>query len=65
MINDEMNNLLKQTKTNIGLIELDSNDTITDNLKALYEGLNMLDKNILTQSGDEEIMHMIKLLKKG
>ena len=33
MINDEMNNLLKQTKLNVDVIELETKNTITENLK--------------------------------
>ena len=61
MLNDEMNNLLKQTKTNIDVIEVDTQSTITDNLKVLYGRLKMLNKNILTKSGNEEIMNMLNL----
>jgi len=39
MTNDEMNNLLKQSKSNIDVIELDSKDTITDNLKIVHDRL--------------------------
>jgi hypothetical protein len=33
MINDEMNNPLKQTKLNVDVIEIDSKDTTTEELK--------------------------------
>ena len=39
MINDEMNNLLKQTKLNVHVIELDSKNTITDNSKIVHDRL--------------------------
>ena len=59
-----MNNILKHTKTNIDVIELDSNNTITDNLKVIHEKLKMLNKNnITTKSDDGEIMNMLKLTK--
>ena len=40
MTNDEMNNLLRQAKTNFDVIEWDSQNIITDNLKIGYERLN-------------------------
>ena len=64
MLNYEMNIILKQTKTNIDVIEFDSNSTITDNLKVIHEKLKRLNKNnITTKSGDDEIMNMLKLIK--
>ena len=37
MIKDDMSNLMKQTKLNVELIELDSKNIITDNLKIVYD----------------------------
>ena len=39
MINDEMNSPLKQSKLNVDVIELDSKNTITDNLKTVHDRL--------------------------
>ena len=39
MINDEMNNMLQRTKLNGDVIELDSKNTITDDLKVIYDRL--------------------------
>ena len=53
MIHDEINNLLKQTKFNVDVIELDSKNIIKDNLKIVHDRLNMLNKNISTTKDNE------------
>ena len=44
MINEDMNNLSKQTKLNVDVIGLDSKQTITDNLKVVHDRLNKFKK---------------------
>ena len=39
MINDVMNNLLKQSKLYVDVIELDTQSTLTDNLKIVHDRL--------------------------
>ena len=39
MINDEMNNLWKQSKLHVDAIELDSKNTVTYNLKLCHDRL--------------------------
>ena len=63
MINDEMNNLLKQSKLYVDVIELDTQSTITDNLKIVHDRLKKLNKNFNTKSDDNEIMNMLKQIK--
>ena len=60
MINGEMKNLLKQSKLYVDVIELDTQSTITDNLKIVHDRLKKL---INTTSNNLEIMHMLKLIK--
>ena len=44
MINHAMNNLLKQSKLNVDVIELDSKATITDNANIVHDRLRKLNK---------------------
>ena len=53
-----MNNLLKQSKLYV-VIEIDSTSTITDNLKIVHDRLKKLNKNINTNSENEEIINML------
>ena len=62
MINDEMNNLLKQSKLYVDVIELDSKDTITDNFKVVHDRLK-LNKNISSTTDNEEVINMVKQTK--
>ena len=48
MINDETNNLLKQWKY-VDVIELDTQSTVTDNLKIVHDRLKKSNKNINTK----------------
>ena len=52
MINDEMNNLLKQSKLYLDVIELDTQSAITDNLKVIHER-KLLNTTTLARTGDE------------
>ena len=59
MINDEMSNLLKQTTLHVGVIELDSKNSITDNY-IVHERRKKLNKNIKTTAYNEEIIKYAK-----
>ena len=59
MINDEMNNLLKQSKLYVDVIELDTKSIMTDNLKIVHDRLKKLNKNSNTTSENEEIKDML------
>ena len=63
MINDEIYNLLKQSKLNVDAIELNSKDTITDNLKIIHDRLKKLDENMSTRTDNDGIVNMLKLIK--
>ena len=58
-----MNNLLKQSKLYVDVIEIESISTITDNLKIVHDRLKKLIKNINTTSYNEEMINMFKLIK--
>ena len=55
MLNNEMNNRLKQSKLHVDVIELDSKDNITYNLNIVHDRLTKLNKNISTTTDNEEI----------
>ena len=63
MINDEMNNWLKQSKLYVDVIELDTQSTMTDNLERVHDRLKKLNKNINTTTYNEETISMLKLIK--
>jgi len=63
MINDEMNNLLNQSKLYVDAIQLDTQSTITDNVRIVHDRLKKLNKNINTTSDNGEILNMSKLIK--
>ena len=63
VINHEMNNLLKQSKLYVDVIELDAQSIITYNSKTVHDRLKKLIKNINTTSYNEEMINMFKLIK--
>ena len=63
MVNDEMNNILKQSKLQVDVIELYTKHTITYNLKIVHDILQKLTRNINTTSDNEEIINMLELIK--
>ena len=61
MINEDINSLLKQSKIHIDATELDSGNTITDNLIIVHEKVKKLNKSI--KPNDEYNEKVISLLK--
>ena len=62
MVHDDMNNLLKQSELYVGVIEIDTQKAITDNLKIVHDRLKELNKNINATSENGEIINMLKLI---
>ena len=61
MINEDINSLLKQSQIHIDATELDSGNTITDNLIIVHEKVKKLNKSI--KPNDEYNENVISLLK--
>jgi len=58
-----LNNLLKKTKLHFDVIELNSKNTTTDNLKLVHDRLRNSNKNMNTTTDNEEIINMLKLIQ--
>jgi len=63
MINNGMNTLLNQSKLYTDATEIDSSDTITDNLKIIYEKVNKLNKIIKpNDESNEKVLSLLKII---
>ena len=62
MLNEKMTNRLKQSKLHAGVRELDSKNTITDNLNIVRDRLKKFNKNMSARTYNDEIMNMLKLI---
>ena len=62
MVNDIVNTMLKNSKLYTDATEIDSSDTITDNLKIVYDKLNKLNKN-MKAADNEDMLNMLKQIK--
>ena len=63
MINDGLNTLLKQCQLYTDAGEIDSTDTITDNLKIVYQTIDKLNNTIKQPDNTDEIINMLKQMK--
>ena len=63
MINNRMNTLLNQSKLYTDATEIDSSDTITDNLKIVYEKVDKLNKIIKpNDDSNEKVLSLLKII---
>ena len=63
MINEGMNTLLNQSKLYTDATEIDSSDTITDNLKIIYEKVDKLNKSIKPNDDyNEKVISLLKII---
>ena len=63
MINNGMNTLLNQSKLYTDATEIDSSDTITDNLKIIQEKVDKLNKSIKPNDDyNEKVISLLKLI---
>ena len=63
MINEGMNTLLNQSKLYTDATEIDSSDTITDNLKIIYEKVDKLNKSIKpNDDSNEKVISLLKII---
>jgi len=63
MINEGMNTLLNQSKLYTDATEIDSSDTITDNLKIIYEKVDKLNKSIKPNDDyNEKVISLLKIV---
>ena len=63
LINNGMNTLLNQSKLYTDATEIDSSDTITDNLKIIYEKVDKLNKSIKpNDDSNEKVLSLLKII---
>jgi len=63
MVNEGMNTLLNQSKLYTDATEIDSSDTITDNLKIIYEKVDKLNKSIKPNDDyNEKVISLLKII---
>ena len=63
LINNVMNTLLNQSKLYTDATEIDSSDTITDNLTIIYEKVDKLNKSIKpNDDSNEKVLSLLKII---
>ena len=63
LINNGMNTLLNQSKLYNDATDIDSSDTITDNLKIIYEKVDKLNKSIKpNDDSNEKVLSLLKII---
>ena len=63
MINDGLNTLLKQCQLYTDAGEIDSTDTITDNMKIVHQKIDRLINTNKQPDNTDEIINMLKQMK--